>query len=43
MCRDSEFDEYRSNFVQGPIHKQRWLYSCVKQMLDRVIWGLRRR
>ncbi|WP_435549463.1 bifunctional UDP-4-amino-4-deoxy-L-arabinose formyltransferase/UDP-glucuronic acid oxidase ArnA [Desulfobacterium sp. N47] len=39
MCTDSEFDEQRSNFVLGPIHKQRWIYSCGKQMLDRVIWA----
>ena len=39
MCRDPEFDERHSNFVLGPIHKQRWIYSCSKQMLDRVIWA----
>jgi UDP-4-amino-4-deoxy-L-arabinose formyltransferase/UDP-glucuronic acid dehydrogenase (UDP-4-keto-hexauronic acid decarboxylating) len=39
MCRDPEFDEQRSNFVLGPIHMQRWIYSCSKQMLDRVIWA----
>ena len=39
MCGDAEFDEQRSNFVLGPIHKQRWIYSCSKQMLDRVIWA----
>jgi len=39
MCQDPEFDEQRSNFVLGPIHKQRWIYSCIKQMLDRVIWA----
>ena len=39
MCQDSEFDENQSNFVLGPIHKQRWIYSCSKQMLDRVIWA----
>ena len=39
MCQDNEFDERRSNFVLGPIHKQRWIYSCSKQMLDRVIWA----
>jgi len=39
MCTDSEFDEQSSNFVLGPIHKQRWIYSCSKQMLDRVIWA----
>ncbi len=39
MCTDDEFDEQRSNLVLGPIHKQRWIYSCSKQMLDRVIWA----
>jgi UDP-4-amino-4-deoxy-L-arabinose formyltransferase/UDP-glucuronic acid dehydrogenase (UDP-4-keto-hexauronic acid decarboxylating) len=39
MCDDPEFDERQSNFVLGPIHKQRWIYSCSKQMLDRVIWA----
>lgn len=39
MCQDPEFDERQSNFVLGPIHKQRWIYSCIKQMLDRVIWA----
>lgn len=39
MCQDAEFDERQSNFVLGPIHKQRWIYSCSKQLLDRVIWA----
>lgn len=39
MCQDAQFDEQRSNFVLGPIHKQRWIYSCSKQMLDRVIYA----
>jgi UDP-4-amino-4-deoxy-L-arabinose formyltransferase/UDP-glucuronic acid dehydrogenase (UDP-4-keto-hexauronic acid decarboxylating) len=39
MCQDPEFDEHDSNFILGPIHKQRWIYSCSKQMLDRVIWA----
>jgi len=39
MCTDTEFDEQNSNFVLGPIYKQRWIYSCSKQMLDRVIWA----
>ena len=39
MCQDAEFDEHNSNLVLGPIHKQRWIYSCSKQMLDRVIWA----
>src|SRR5579864_7502020 len=39
MCPDAEFDEETSNFVYGPVHKQRWIYSCSKQLLDRVIWA----
>ncbi len=39
MCNDEEFDERTSNCVLGPIHKQRWIYSCSKQLLDRVIWA----
>ncbi|MDY6833012.1 MAG: bifunctional UDP-4-amino-4-deoxy-L-arabinose formyltransferase/UDP-glucuronic acid oxidase ArnA [Thermodesulfobacteriota bacterium] len=39
MCRDAEFDEHESNLVLGPIDKQRWIYSCSKQLLDRVIWA----
>lgn len=39
MCTDGSFDEYASNFVLGPIHKDRWIYSCSKQLLDRVIWA----
>jgi len=39
MSQDPEFNEETSNFVLGPIHKQRWIYSCSKQMLDRVIWA----
>jgi UDP-4-amino-4-deoxy-L-arabinose formyltransferase/UDP-glucuronic acid dehydrogenase (UDP-4-keto-hexauronic acid decarboxylating) len=39
MCKDLEFDEEYSNLVLGPIHKQRWIYSCSKQLLDRVIWA----
>jgi nucleoside-diphosphate-sugar epimerase len=39
MCGDSEFDEESSNFILGPINKQRWIYSCSKQLLDRVIYA----
>ncbi|HQP30848.1 MAG TPA: bifunctional UDP-4-keto-pentose/UDP-xylose synthase [Deltaproteobacteria bacterium] len=39
MCTDACFDEDTSNFVLGPIKKQRWIYSCSKQLLDRVIWA----
>jgi nucleoside-diphosphate-sugar epimerase len=37
MCRDDVFDEESSHFTLGPINKHRWIYSCAKQMLDRVI------
>lgn len=39
MCTDTEFNEEESNLVLGPIHKERWIYSCVKQLLDRVIYA----
>ncbi|MCB2167290.1 MAG: bifunctional UDP-4-amino-4-deoxy-L-arabinose formyltransferase/UDP-glucuronic acid oxidase ArnA [Deltaproteobacteria bacterium] len=39
MCRDDHFDEDNSRLVLGPIRKQRWIYSCSKQLLDRVIWA----
>ncbi len=39
MNDDTEFDEDRSNLVTGPIHRQRWIYSSSKQLLDRVIWA----
>jgi len=37
MCEDSEFDPYNSNLILGPIGKSRWIYSCAKQLMDRVI------
>ncbi len=39
MCEDSHFDEEESNLVTGPIHKERWIYSTSKQLLDRVIFA----
>jgi nucleoside-diphosphate-sugar epimerase len=39
MCADGEFDPYSSNLVLGPIDKQRWIYSCSKQLMDRVIFA----
>jgi len=39
MCADEQFDEYSSKLVLGPINKERWIYSCSKQLLDRVIWA----
>jgi nucleoside-diphosphate-sugar epimerase len=39
MSNDAEFREEETNCVLGPIHKQRWIYSCSKQLLDRVIYA----
>jgi UDP-4-amino-4-deoxy-L-arabinose formyltransferase / UDP-glucuronic acid dehydrogenase (UDP-4-keto-hexauronic acid decarboxylating) len=39
MCDDEDFDEDRSRLILGPIRMQRWIYSCCKQLLDRVIWA----
>jgi nucleoside-diphosphate-sugar epimerase len=39
MCPEKEFDEETSVLVQGPINKERWIYSCSKQMMDRVIYA----
>lgn len=39
MCDEPSFDEDKSKLILGPISKQRWIYSCSKQLLDRVIWA----
>ncbi|MDX1815645.1 MAG: bifunctional UDP-4-keto-pentose/UDP-xylose synthase, partial [Thermodesulfobacteriota bacterium] len=39
MCDEDEFDEDNSKLILGPIRMQRWIYSCCKQLLDRVIWA----
>jgi nucleoside-diphosphate-sugar epimerase len=39
MCEDAEFHPEKSNLVLGPIEKQRWIYSCSKQLMDRIIWA----
>lgn len=39
MSPEKEFDEETSMLAQGPINKERWIYSCSKQMLDRVIYA----
>lgn len=39
MATDKEFDEQSTNLITGPINKERWIYSCSKQMLDRVIYA----
>ncbi len=42
MSSDPVFNEDTSLLVYGPIHKQRWIYACAKQMMDRVIWAMGR-
>ena len=39
MSGDSPYDEETSRLVTGPINKERWIYSCSKQMMDRVIYA----
>jgi len=39
MCDEEDFDEDNSRLILGPIRMQRWIYSCSKQLLDRVIWA----
>jgi len=40
MCPDADFDPQTSALVYGPIHKERWIYACAKQLLDRVIYAM---
>ena len=39
MGEDEEFHEEESRCIVGPIHKQRWIYSCSKQLMDRIIYA----
>ncbi len=39
MCKDAVFDEEKSFCVTGPIHKERWIYANIKQLLDRIIYA----
>jgi len=39
MSEDQSFDVDKTNLVLGPIHMQRWIYSCSKQMMDRIIFA----
>ncbi|HEU5078878.1 MAG TPA: bifunctional UDP-4-keto-pentose/UDP-xylose synthase [Opitutaceae bacterium] len=39
MCPDEHLSEETSSMVYGPIEKQRWIYACSKQLLDRVIYA----
>src|SRR5216110_1291461 len=39
MSPDRQFEPESSPLVYGPINKQRWIYACSKQLMDRVIWA----
>jgi len=39
MCADARLHETKSPLVYGPIDRQRWIYACSKQLLDRVIYA----
>lgn len=39
MSPDRRLREDESPLVYGPIHRQRWIYACSKQLLDRVIFA----
>lgn len=39
MSPEPVFNEEISLLVQGPINKPRWIYSCCKQLMDRVIYA----
>jgi len=39
MATDEAFEENTTHFVLGPIEKQRWIYSCCKQLMDRIIYA----
>lgn len=41
--RHAFFSEDTTDFILGPVNKHRWIYSCAKQLLERVLhaYGLR--
>jgi len=39
LCEDEVFNEDTTHFTTGPTHKQRWIYSTSKQLLDRLIFA----
>lgn len=39
MSGDSVLREDESPLITGPINKMRWIYSCSKQMMDRLIFA----
>jgi len=43
--RHAVFSEDSTDFILGPVNRHRWIYSCAKQLLERVIhaYGLKDR
>ncbi len=39
MSGDTILKEDESQLITGPIRKMRWIYSCSKQMMDRMIFA----
>ena len=39
MSEDATFQEETTNLLLGPIYKQRWIYSCCKQLMDRLLYA----
>lgn len=37
LSPDTEFSEETTNFVYGPLKKQRWIYASSKHLLERII------
>jgi UDP-apiose/xylose synthase len=37
--RNGVFSEETSNLILGPVQKNRWIYSCAKQLLERIIYA----
>lgn len=39
MSEDTVYNEETTPLVTGPIHKERWIYSSSKQLMDRIIYA----
>tara|TARA_B100001063_G_C16747376_1_gene548322 strand:- start:201 stop:1202 length:1002 start_codon:yes stop_codon:yes gene_type:complete len=39
ITKSKFFNEEQTQLTVGPINKSRWIYSCCKQLLDRVIFA----
>jgi len=39
--KSEPFNEDKTDIIMGPVCKQRWIYSCAKQLLERMLyaWG----